>query len=171
MLCALIPLTATGCSTLIKRGFKELRGAQTEIVPVSSYSPEFGRAYGQVRFSPATTTLTPRVCPGVLLSSFDRWVNDLWAETGISGGGSADVSTEIIFFEKKGIFSQGQLIARVRVREGGATVADFLLHTENESFRAGDEDDMAKSAAKQLIKLLVAERETAELAESDVESK
>ncbi|MCA9243981.1 MAG: hypothetical protein KDA32_08515 [Phycisphaerales bacterium] len=165
--CGVAMLASTGCTTMLKRGFKEIRGAQTAVVPVSSYSPRFGENYNSIRFSPATTTLTPRVCPTVLLTAFDRWANELWAEEGVSGGGSAlDVSTEVLFFEEKGLFSAGQLIARVRARADGATVADLLLHTENESFRDGDESDMARSAAKALVKLLVGEREKPKATES-----
>ena len=149
----------TGClGTVLKQGFEEVRGAHADLLPIVSVSELALAKYESVAFTPATTTIGDRLCPPGVRRAYDRSASQLLARlTRVYPGGppTLTIDTDIVYFQKKGLFSGGQLLARVKMHGADQLVADALLKAETQSFRAGGEDNLARAAIQALQRFLV----------------
>lgn len=155
LLAALAP-TQAGCLSLLKQGVHEVRGAQAELRWVSAMpSGSFDR-FRSVELELSTTTAAPICTPRLLdayneaLSSLARELQDVYP----GGEPSLRVSSELQFFQGKGLLSGGMCIARVRMRDGGQQIGDALIVGETSSFRAGGEGSLAEACVEELGKVL-----------------
>lgn len=149
-------LTQAGCLSLIKQGVQEVRGAQAELRWVSAMpSGSFDR-FRSVELEPSTTTAAP-ICTPRLLDAYNEALTALARELErVYPGGEPRlrVSSELQFFQGKGLLSGGMCIARVRMHDGGQQVGDALIVGETSSFRAGGEGSLAEACVEELGKTL-----------------
>lgn len=155
VLCALAGLcTGTGCSTILKQGFYEARGAQGQVLPMQDLSFADQNSFGEVRFAPATTTASDRIISRELLSAYDRLapraVEDVQAAYETDGP-PLTVECELIYFQNKGMLSPALLLARVRFLSGERLVQDSLVKVESQAFRAGDEESLARATLDAIV--------------------
>lgn len=146
-------VTSTGCTTVAKQAFRELRGAHADVLLNEPVAVEKMQPYGSVEFSPITTTLGPRLCPLELKRAYDQFAREegLRLREELPGGSpTLTLDSEALFFQGKGLLSQATFLIRVKMRNGGAVVADAVVVTESKSFRAGDADDLAEASVRAL---------------------
>ncbi len=139
----------TGCFTVAKQAFSEVRGAQGEMLPIREMSAAALARYRSVEFTPATTTVGSRICPPELLRAYDRSANQVASRLKRSYAGgepSLKIDSDVLYFQGKGLLSGALLLARVRMRAGDELVGDALVKTESNSFRAGGEGDLAQAS-------------------------
>lgn len=155
-LLAALPLTQAGCLSLVKQGVQEVRGAQAEVRWVSAMpSGSFDR-FRSVQLEPSTTTAAP-ICTPRLLDAYNEALAALAKELqGVYPGGDPTlrVSSELQFFQGKGLLSGGMCIARVRMHDGGQQIGDALIIGETSSFRAGGEGSLSEACVEELGKVL-----------------
>ena len=156
-----LTISATGCGvgSAAKQMLHEVRGAQTEIMLISTFQPDTLTRFKSVSFDPATTTVGTKLCPPKLMSSYNEFAAELPGKlTEVYPGGSPAlrVSSEIEYFQPKGLFSGALCLIRVKMRDSadGRTVVDAMVLTESKSFRASGRSDIAESAVKGIGKFL-----------------
>ena len=150
-------LGSTGCTTVLKQAYYEVRGAQGELRFIDQPMPSEIRQCNSVNIEPATTDLGPVMCPPELQEAYvDAAHAALTAEDTLWPGGepAMTVSGRIVYFQKKGILSASQLITRIKFETGGREVGDALLVVESKSFRKGDEKAIAEAGVQTLMKYL-----------------
>jgi len=154
-------LALTGCVgaafTVAKQAVREVRGAQGELLLITEDRPTDLRAIRGVEFAPAYSTLGSRWCPPRLLQAYDRCANQLLPRLRAyypGGTPTLTIESEVVYFQKKGLFGAAQMLTRVRMRNGQSLLVDGLLKTESESFREGDEDDLARASVEALGRFL-----------------
>ncbi len=147
----------TGCSTVAKQAFRELRGAQADVLLVEKIPATALARYQSVRFAPVTTTLGDRLCPPSVVRAYNRCAereqNEL-ARYFPGGVPELVLNGEILHFQSRGILSGAQLLTRVKMYDGGRVVADAIVNTESKSFREGGGGDLAETCVEALGKLL-----------------
>jgi len=153
----LLPLA--GCSTAIKQVYYEVRGAKSDIMLISQFQSDTLAAYQSLRFEPATTTVGDRICPPRLLHHYDEQLADASRELrdAYPGGDPAlRITTELLYFQNKGLLSGALLLARSRMYDAtdDRLVVDALILTESKSFREGSRGDLAESSVKALRRFL-----------------
>lgn len=151
----------TGCSTIVKQAVSELRGPQARLLLDPAPASAALAAFNAVRFSSATSSLGPRLCPASVAPAYDASARE--AEQALASrfpGGAPElrIDAELIFFQEKGILSAAELIARIRLRDDARTLADGIVKVESSSFRAGDEAALAREAVKEIRKYLESQR-------------
>lgn len=154
---AAVALLQTGCFSVLKQGYYEVRGAHGEVLPITP-GPELTLTkYQGVEFTPATTTIGDRLCPPALRRAYDGSANQVASRLKpLYPGGppTLTIDSEIVYFQKKGLFSGGQLLVRVRLRDVDQLVTDVLVRAETQSFREGGEADLARAAVQALQQFL-----------------
>lgn len=160
-LCVLVLMTLPliGCMRAAKQGLSEILGAQGEEILLIDLDRARLANCKSVRFDPVTTTLTERVCPRRLLSEYDQAYADRTrelSEAGFTGGEPAlRVSTEVLYFEEKGLLGEAQLLARVKMYEAGRMIGDLLAKTVSESFRDSGVAAMTEENTKVVRRLFL----------------
>jgi hypothetical protein len=147
----------TGCTTVAKQAFYELRGAKAEVVLNSEPADVDLEPYVAVEFAPATTTLSDRLCPREVIAAYDRHARALTRdllEAYPGGEPRLVLDSEVLFFQSKGIMSQAQMLTRVRMRDGERLVADAIIKCESKAFREGGGKELAETSVKGLAKWL-----------------
>jgi len=154
---AVLLTPATGCTTLAKQGLQEVLGAQAKVILVNEVNPETLRNYRDVRFEPATTTLSPRVCPPEVLEYADAAYAELREDLrDLYGGGepALRVTTDLLYFQKKGLLGAAELLARVRMFDSDRLVVDALVRTVSKSFRKGGAKALARESVEAVGRFL-----------------
>ena len=157
LLAGLLTLTSLqfGCSTLAKQAFYEARGADAEVEPITLPPAESlqGR-FGQVRFRPARVDLGP-LAPG-LAAAYERAARE--TERRLNGGGeTAEIDSELLYFQEKGLMGSALLLVRARVWSGGRALGDAIIKAESKAFRAGGEDSLSKACTREIADYLLGE--------------
>lgn len=156
----LTPLT--GCFSVIKQAYFEARGAQGKVVIINDAASADLDRCGAVEFEPATSDVGAKLCPPKLLSDYDLAMAQLrQKQLPVRFHGnppSARVSSQIYYFQEKGIFGQAMCIARVKFTGVSGPILDLMIISESKAFRAGGEKDLAKACAKALGKFLLGEK-------------
>lgn len=139
----LLPLLAplTGCSTMLRQGFEEWRGARAEVMLIGAGTRPL-TSYRSVQFQPAMTTVGPHICPPSLLAAYDAAARQAAIELrDVFPGGEPglNVNSELLFFRAKGLMGSAQCLTRVRITSNGQMVTDALVVAESSAFRAGGE--------------------------------
>ncbi|MBN2447340.1 MAG: hypothetical protein JXO22_11465 [Phycisphaerae bacterium] len=149
--------TLTGCMAAAKQAYYEFRGAKADIALNSEISDDALMHYQAVRFMPATTTLSPKLCPSSVKQSYDRnaaklttELNDLYP----GGGQTLSISSEIQYYEEKGLLGAAMLLVRVRINDGSHLIVDALVFVRSKSFRDSGVDGITKAAIDGVAKFL-----------------
>jgi len=140
-----------------KQALYEVRGAKAEVVLNNEVEPGVLEPYRSIEFTPVTTSLSPRLCPPELLETYDQTARMLPEElAGEYPGGEPRLvaDSEVIFFQRKGIMSQAQMLTRLRLRDGQRLVVDAIVKCESKAFREGGVHDLAETTVKGLRKWL-----------------
>jgi hypothetical protein len=155
LVAALAPLT--GCFSVVTRGYYEVRGAKGTIEFIERLAPGDLARYRSVRFEPATTTIGSKLCPSEVRTAYDRSARNLplqLRERFPGGDPTLDIATEVLFFQKKGLFGDAQLLSRVKFKEQDRLVGDAIVVVGSKAFREGDANALAETAVKTLGKFL-----------------
>lgn len=155
--CCVVALAPSGCMRAAKQGLNEVIGAKGELLVVAPLSDATKNGAGSLRFEAATTTLTEALCPRAFLTALDSAYAKLAENLGeayTSGPPELRITTDVQFFEKKGLLDAAEALARLKVYSGGSQAADVLVRVVSESFRAGGPDALAKELAKTVGKML-----------------
>jgi len=167
-------LWMSGCTTVAKQAFHELRGAQADLLFIDHAPCEDLATYDGVKFNPVSTTIGDELCPYSLRSKWDRCAaREEGKLRGCYPGGekTLSVDAEILYFQKKGLLGSAQLLSRVRMRAGGTVVVDVLVNTMSKAFRAGGASALAETSVEAVAKFLrkqkAVEEEDAEDADED----
>lgn len=151
-------VAGSGCSSVVKQVIAEGRGAKAELMPLRTVAARELTGYQAVSFSPARTELPPSLCPPRLLSEYDREAARRVEKLGphFPGGEPAlAIDTDVLYFQEKSFFGSAECLARVKLRSGGGVVVDALVRAESRSFRAGDEEGLAKACVRALCDFLL----------------
>ena len=154
-----LSLPMTGCTTVAKQAFHEVRGAHSDVLLITDLNEQTLRPYQRVTFDPVISTLGDKLCPPELREVFNQNLAEQGAtlQTAYSGGGPGlRVGSEILFFQEKGLLSQAELLSRVRMHDMNTSqlVLDAVVRTESKAFRAGGKTALARSNAEAIGKLL-----------------
>jgi len=152
-LLAAAALLNTGCFTLVKQAYSEVRGAQGEFRPISDRLLSTPRS---IEFRPITTTLG-RLTPTAVIRAYDRCTALASARLRALGGDERTpltVESELVYFQRKGWLSAAQLLVRVKLQDAGAAPVEGLVVAESNSFREGDEDALAQAAVDAITRYL-----------------
>jgi hypothetical protein len=173
MLCGMLGvalLAGSGCTTVAKRTFKEMKGASSDfdIVPgtsVSGYSQ-----YNSVDIKPPTSELG-----GLVSTSFS---NDLVShlrkeltqgdDAPFRGGPPAlTIEPHIMWFNKGGsVFPDKHAIVLYYLKADGVEVGRVQVATKSEASRTGD-SALAESSAEELVKFFEKHGKKARKKQSD----
>lgn len=156
-LCALCLSLLSGCTTMLKQGWQELKGAQGEVHPITEIGERALMRFNKIEFEPATTTVGPKYCPPSLLRAYDDAALAAVTElsTWYTGGSPAlSISTEVLYFQKKGLLSKAMCLTRINMTSEGRLMLDALVLAESGSFRAGDEEALAEACVKAIQEFL-----------------
>ncbi|MCB9849456.1 MAG: hypothetical protein H6817_01985 [Phycisphaerales bacterium] len=156
-------LSQVGCGTAIKTAYYEVRGAKVKVVPATS---DVQRAqimdrfapYKSFSFQPCTTTLGSHICPPKVINSYDAAASALPGELTdqYPGDGPAlTITSDVQFFEPKGLLGAALMFTRVNFIADGNTVLDALVVTKSRSFREGGRGALAEETVKGIGKFLV----------------
>lgn len=154
-LIAATTLTA-GCSRIASQAIAEIRGAQAETHVIQSVNAAELAAHQSIEFRPAQSSIGS-LCPPKLLSAYDAAA--VMAKTELApyfpgGTPSLEVDSQIIYFQKKGLLSAAQCLARVRLTGSSGTLWDAIITAESGSFAQGDEEALAEACVEALVELL-----------------
>lgn len=150
-------LLLTGCFTVAKQAYYEVRGAQGEVLVIAQPDAAALARAGSLTFTPATTTVGPDLCPGTLLRAYDQSANQLAARLQPQYPGGEPqlaVTSDVQYFQKKGLLSGGLLLARVHMTVANQLAVDALVKAESRSFLVGGEADLARAAVVALGEFL-----------------
>ncbi|MCK4343364.1 MAG: hypothetical protein KAY37_16745 [Phycisphaerae bacterium] len=154
---SLILFWSTGCTTVAKQGLHEVIGARAKVLLNTELSDTALARYQSVRFEPATTKLSNKLCPPKVLTAYDHFAGELPHDLdALYAGGSPGltIETEILFFQKKGLLGGAQLLSRIQFRGDDGFSADGIVNAASKSFREGSGDDLAEAAIDAVGKLL-----------------
>lgn len=136
-----------GCTTALKQGYYEFRGAQGEIEMIQQNRPL--RDVQQVTFHQVTTTAGKEIVPPVLMREYDRYAKQFlfrWNDMFPGGDPALTVDSEVLYYQKKGILSGALMLTRVKMFEQDDLAADMIVKVESKSFREGGEEDLSEAA-------------------------
>lgn len=153
---------STGCFTVAKQAYREVRGAQGEYLPISEPGAAALAQAGELQFKPATTSVGSRICPPEVLRAYDLAAAREFAawKTGLAGSGrSLTVESEVMYFQAKNLSGGAIMLTRVRLLADGQLAADGLLKAESHSFRAGGHEDLARVSLEALHRHLQLKRQ------------
>lgn len=157
-LALLVVSSATGCTTVAKRGLRELRGAHGKAVPVRDASADFYASLSSINIGEVTNSILP-VCPAEMHAMVEQALRagaeDASADLEGSGQ-SCTVNLDLTFNKAPGgamaLVGKGALlIGRADVREAQAeSQADLLVVVSSQAVRT-KEQEMADTFARTLI--------------------
>ena len=153
----LLVLPLVGCTTAAKQAFYEVRGAEAKVLLARALDEDALLAYQAVHFEQPTSPFAPRICTPSLLRKYNDSCRDLQPELiGEYPGGepALRISSEILFFQEKGLLGSAMCLTRVQMRDQDRLVVDSIVLAESESFREGGETAMAQASAKAIGKFL-----------------
>ena len=155
ILTTLFPLA--GCTTAAKQVLYEYCGARAKVHLVNELGEHELMPYQSVHFESSTSTVTPHICTFSLLRKYDdscqTMEHDLRDE--YPGGEPAlRVSSEINYFQRKGLLGSAMCLTRVKMRDGERLVVDAVVLAVSNAFRAGGETALAEASAKAIGKFL-----------------
>ncbi len=153
-----------GCSRAIKQVYYEFRGAKAKIHPMRETDPSVFAPYKSISFTPATTRSGQLICPPSLLSEYDRAASEVVSEleTQFPGGEpTLQISSDILFCQRKGAFSVAEVLARIRMADGDKTVFECLVKSESKALTQRGEDDLSRACAKALGDFLIERKKDA----------
>ena len=159
MICVAALLTTTGCTTAAKQAFHEVLGARGEIKFIDEPSPEELDQYQSLRFEPAQTTIGPRLCPPALQRSYDAYADKLVLDLRDrfpGGEPMLTISTEILYFQEKGLFGAAQLLTRLKFTGGDRPVGDAIVVVGSKAFRAGSAGALTEASVETIGEFLKA---------------
>jgi len=161
--------TLTGCTSVAKRAYYEVRGAKVSVLPaqqmvsrtqiVNTFAP-----YKSFTVLPASSSVGEHMCPQRVLSAFDAAVNEIrqdkdymdkFAAHYPGGDPAFTVSITLHFVESKGLLGSALLFARVQMTDGATTLLDAVILTESKSFREGGSEKLAEETAKGIGRFLI----------------
>jgi hypothetical protein len=140
-----------------KQGLHEVIGARGELLVVAPLADSVKTGAGRLTFEPATTTLSEPLCPRAFLTALDEAYAQVAADLGEAYSDAHPelrITTDVQFFEEKGLLDAAQVLVRVKVYNGASSSADVLVRVVSESFRAGGKRALADEVAKTLAKML-----------------
>lgn len=151
--------TLTGCTTAIKQVYHEVRGAKSEVMLVRNVSENAIAPYQDVQFDAVTTSVGSKICPPSLLAAYNEAAavrRDRLREAYPGGSPALRITSDLIYFQEKGLLSGAVLLARVKLhdRDDNRVVVDTLVRTESKSFRKGGGGDLAESNVRAIGKML-----------------
>lgn len=151
---------SAGCRTAIKQAVSEFKGAQGELLLVQDVAPAALSTYSSFSFTPASTTVGPRICPPDLLSPYDAAARQLEQDGDLidlypGGAPVLRIQTEFLYSQKKGFFSAAEALARVKFLGDAGVVADAIVRAESESFLRGDNSALAEACVTAIRNFLV----------------
>lgn len=158
VLSGLTVIAGSGCSSVVKQVIAEGRGAKAELKPLRTVAARELSGYQGVSFSPARTELPPSLCPPRLLSEYDREAArrvEQLAKHFPGGEPALTVESDVLYFQEKSFFGSAECLARVKLRSAGGVVMDALVRAESRSFRAGDEEGLAKALVREICEFLL----------------
>lgn len=161
-LLGLSALASSGCTTALKQGYYELRGAQAEMLFVNEPGRGALDRFNGFTMAPATTDLSTRLCPPAVRSAYDRFGRRLAQQLNDRVGGGEprlSIETQVLYYQEKGLLGAGQFLTRVRMRDGGRLIVDTLVNTRTKSFRDGAADDMAEASVVELGQWIAEQRD------------
>ncbi len=151
-------LPLSGCSRAIKQVYYEFRGAKAKIHPIHEVEPAVFAAYKSLSFEPAVTTAGDEICPPTLLSEYDLAAREVVTELAQQfpgGPPTLQITSELLFFQEKGIFGGAEVLTRVRMADGDQTVFECLIKSESKALTGSGEDDLSQACAKALGDFLI----------------
>jgi len=154
---ALLLFPLAGCRLLIKQSIDEFKGAQGDVLLINELPDSGLMKYSGVEFEPATTTVGDKLAPPRLLRAYDSHAQEQVEELrDVYPGGAPTlrIASEVLYFQKKGLMSAAECMARVRMRDGDTLIVDALVRAESEAFTAAGEDPLAGACIKALAKFL-----------------
>lgn len=160
---ALGMLALSGCTTVIKQAYYEARGAKGELRFVGQPDTAALARMRAIEFTPAATTVGPRICPAKLLRAYDRSANRAVAKLKpyYPGGTPAlTIESEIHYFQDKGLLSGAFMLTRVRMHAGEELLADAVIKAESKAFTAGGESDLAEASVDAVAEFLEHRKKT-----------
>ncbi|UCG32204.1 MAG: hypothetical protein JSU68_11115 [Phycisphaerales bacterium] len=158
---AVLLMANTGCTTVLKRGYKEAKGASGKVREIKAPTQADLRTYRSVRAGTVTNEIGIVCNPG-MLSGLKTYLPAEFAEMkDLFPGGDPALTVDVaIQYAQKGggvkaaIGSDQYLISRVKIHgRDGSTVGDLILIGHSEAMRTSDED-LAKAAAHELATYL-----------------
>jgi len=153
LIVGMLLIAQTGCVTAAKTAYYEIRGAKVKVVPARTDVPrtqitDIFAPYQSFSFQPATTTLGSHLCPPKVISAYNEAARALPSDPEVmaefpGGGSTLTISSDIEFFESKGLLGSALMFTRVHFRDGGRDVLDALVITKSSSFREGGRTALA----------------------------
>ena len=154
-----------GCTTAAKQVYHEWRGAQAKLYFVQELPEDALERYQSVQFERPTSSVVPRICPPSLLEAYFEGCRRIQAglrDEYPGGEPTLRVSSDIEFFQPKGLLGTAMCLSRVQMRDQEQLVVDAVLVAESEAFRQSGAADLANASAKALGKFLRARKEVKE---------
>lgn len=163
MAVALLPLT--GCMTLVKQAYYEIKGAQAKIVLNEDMTDRTLLNYKGVKFEPLKRAVGERIVPQTFVTAFDHATAETLAdlkEEYPGGEPTLTVKTEVSYFQRKGFLSSALSLTRMHVLAGERLVVDAMVLAETKAFREGDGDEALAEATVKAISKMLATRKNPE---------
>lgn len=154
-------LPSTGCMTAVKQAYYEVKGAQGDVRPNAPVADLAAAGYQSLTIDPVKTTLAGKLCPPEVVRAMDVSLGAMKEDLGVwfpGNGKSLRLSTEIYYFQKKGVLSGGMLVVRLYAYDGERVVIDALVLGETNSFREGGEKDLTNATAYAVGEYLINHR-------------
>jgi hypothetical protein len=158
---AVLLMANTGCTTVLKRGYKEAKGAGGKVREIKAPTQADLRTYKSIRAGTVTNEIGKVCNPGMLSGLKTYLPAELAKMKDLFPGGDPALTIDVaIHYAQKGggvkaaIGSDQYLISRAKIRgQDGSTVGDLILIGHSEAMRTSDED-LAKAATEELAKYL-----------------
>lgn len=150
-------MALTGCTTVARQAFHELRGAKADVLINLSEDPDAVAHCQGVRFQPVASTLSERLCPARVLRAYDavaRAEADRLLTEYPGGDPELTVESDVQFLQGKGLLSGALMLTRVKMRQDADVLVDALVVAESKAFREGSREDLTEATVEALGKWL-----------------
>lgn len=161
---SVLALTTTGCTTILKQTYNEIRGAQGKLYHITQTErcPEIG-LYDSVRFAPPENYCGTMICPPTMLESYESVAQTRLHEyRDVFQGGTPQLTVQstFLFGEQKDLLGIGEGLVRVRIfGEGQTLLVDALCRVVTQSFRKADYEDLGEAAAETVVDYLAEQKD------------
>jgi len=163
MALALLPLT--GCMTIVKQAYYEIKGAQAKIVLNEDMTDRTLLDYKGVKFESLKRSVGERIVPQTFVTAFDHATAETLVdlkEEYPGGEPALTVKTEVSYFQRKGFLSSPLSLTRLHVMAGERQIIDAMVLAETKAFREGDGDAALAEATVKAISKMLATRKNPE---------
>jgi hypothetical protein len=158
---AVLLMANTGCTTILKRGYKEAKGAGGKVREIKAPTQAELRTYKSIRVGTIGNDIGQVCNPGMLTGLQTYIPAELAKMKDLFPGGQPTLTVDVaVQYAQKGggikaaIGSDQYLISRVKLLgTDDSTVGVLILIGHSEAMRTSDED-LAKAAAVELAKYL-----------------